>query len=181
LKLETNEVGRKFWHQLLRSDLTAVSGFVTQDILGLPKPSLIERYTNIFVVFTVSGILHVTQDIGMNVSDTYLGTMMFFQSFALGIMIEDGVQHLFKPKSKSGKKVQENVKPAFWKKLVGYVWVILFMSVVSPWFTYRQAAVPTTQRWLVPVEITSKIGPTISGLTLLVGAIFNLVYLKAEI
>ncbi|GLA64909.1 hypothetical protein AtubIFM54640_006643 [Aspergillus tubingensis] len=54
----------KFWHQLLRIKFTAISNYITRDILGLAKSSFLERYTHVFCVFLLSGILHLTADVG---------------------------------------------------------------------------------------------------------------------
>lgn len=170
---------RKFWHQTLRWPHTALSGFITRDLLHLPKPSLLERYSNVFLAFTLSGIFHVFMDIGNGKSELAL-TMLFFQSFTFGIMLEDGVQALWR--RYSGEKfASENGNEAVWKKIVGFVWVFSFFTLVAPWYIYPAARAPPESAFKLPLEVTKTIGEKAAGTTLVVlGSVLLLVF-KAEI
>ncbi|KIW01193.1 uncharacterized protein PV09_07242 [Verruconis gallopava] len=144
------------WHQTLRWPLTSLSTFITRDILDLPKPSLLERYTHIFLVFSMSGFLHVFIDIGDGKSE-FLSTMLYFQSFALGIMMEDGVQALWR--WYTGQPFIENDDAVHvWKKIVGFMWVNFFFVMVEPWYCYPAARLPQRDRKNLPVGVSSYIG-----------------------
>ncbi|KAJ6061859.1 uncharacterized protein N7446_005979 [Penicillium canescens] len=86
----------KFWHQLLRQPFTSLSNFIARDVLCLPRSSLVERYTNVFIVCFFSGLLHLLVDILGCVPAQGSGSMFFFLSFVLGFMIEDGVKAMWK-------------------------------------------------------------------------------------
>ncbi|RDK41432.1 hypothetical protein M752DRAFT_327558 [Aspergillus phoenicis ATCC 13157] len=122
----------KFWHQILRVTFTAVSNFITRDILGLAKSSLLERYTNVFCVFFLSGVLHLTMDvIVLDCTVRESGSMVFFLSFVLGYMVEDGVQAVWRKLQGSQDAGSSGKEPEVWKKALGYVWVSTFLTVMS--------------------------------------------------
>jgi hypothetical protein len=171
IKLTWSVFFRKFWQQLLRLPFTATSGFVTQRVLRLSKPSILERYTNIFIVFTLSGMAHVVNDIGTH-NTPHRGTMLFFQSFALGFAVEDGVQELWR---------RFGAKSGSLEKLVGYTWVLCFMCIVAPWYGYPAALIPMEKRWILPYPVTEKIGTPASGLAIGVGALLLKFAFKAEL
>ena len=53
---------RSFWHQFMRQPFTAIGNFIARDVLNLTRSSILERYTNLFIVFLVSAIFHVMVD-----------------------------------------------------------------------------------------------------------------------
>src|ERR1700760_1370713 len=157
---------RKFWHQSLRWPHTALSNLITRDMLHLPKSSLLERYSNNFLAFTFSGMLHVFIDIGNGKSE-WSPTMLYFQSFAFGIMIEDGVQALWRRFSGEKFAYSDDDVP-IWKKIVGFVWVFGFLSIVSPWYMYPSARVLLGKSTTSSIEITQLIGEKGAGTVFLV-------------
>ena len=121
-------VYRKSWHQNLRSGLEGVSNFLTHDVLNLPSHGVLQRYTKIFFSFAVSGLMHTFADMGGGLSMRQSGALQFFCMQALGIMIEDGVQALYRQYMKGRTK-----RPAHMiERLVGYVWVLFFIVWTSP-------------------------------------------------
>jgi hypothetical protein len=170
---------RKFWHQTLRWPHTALSTFITRDILHLPKPSLLDRYLNIFLAFTLSGIFHVFMDIGNGKTDLGL-TMLFFQSFAFGIMIEDGCQALWR-RYVGEKFAHADSYVSMWKKIVGFIWTTAFLSMVAPWYTYPASRVPPERSFVLPIQFTKTVGNTAAGTVLVgLGSVLLLVF-KAEL
>ncbi|KAJ9326882.1 hypothetical protein DTO027B5_4708 [Paecilomyces variotii] len=149
-----------FWHQSLRWILTSWSSLITRTILRLPRPSLVERYLNILLAFSVSGLIHVAYDIGSNVPLERSGAMHFFCSFAFGIMLEDAVQEAWK--RLTGNRTVKSGETTIWKKIVGFVWVAVFLSVVTPFYAYPSLQVPKAA---VPYSIAEKAGitPTLSA------------------
>lgn len=99
-----------------------MSNFIARDVLRLTRPSFTERYTNIFLVFLLSALLHTTIDSIQGIPLEYSSSIPFFLSMVLAIMVEDSVQALWKrlqstPEpngSSSGDKT-----PPFWKRAVG--------------------------------------------------------------
>ncbi|KAJ5604204.1 hypothetical protein N7537_007160 [Penicillium hordei] len=144
----------KFWHQLLRLPLTSTSNFLTRDVLGLPRSSFVERYTNVFIVFFFSGLTHAILDRLRNVSPWDFWTMSFFLSFVVGYMIEDGVQGLWKRTLGSQNGIG---LPVWWQKAVGFCWVITWLGVTSPWYFRSAMLKPEEQMVLIPFSIAGLI------------------------
>jgi hypothetical protein len=146
--------------------------------MWLPKPSILERYTNIFFVFTLSGILHVFFDIVCGKVDSKINTMLFFQSFALGIMLEDGVQGIWR--RLTGAKFQSDGGTSAWKKAIGFIWVSVFFVIVSPWFGYAMARIPFEHRAFGPVTVTEKLGIQYTALAVALGLVPLWLAFKSE-
>lgn len=111
----------KFWHQNLQLNILGPARFITYDVLRLPREGLIQRYTLIFFVFFASGCFHTVSDIGASVALNQSGALRFFTTQALGIMLEDGVQEIY-------RCMRGGTKPALWSRIVGYAWVLAFIS-----------------------------------------------------
>ncbi|CAI7593038.1 unnamed protein product [Penicillium palitans] len=140
----------KFWHQLLRLPLTSTSNFLARDVLGLPTSSFVERYTNVFIVFFLSGLTHAILDSLRNVSPWDFWTMSFFLSFVVGYMIEDGVQGLWK---RTLGSQNDSGLPVWWQKALGFCWVITWLGVTSPWYFRPGMLRPEEQMGLVPFSV----------------------------
>lgn len=138
----------RFWHQLLRVIFTKPAEFITHIILRIPRGTIAARYTNIFAVFLLSGILHLYNDQGSGVPVADSGAIRFFCSNALGIMFEDGIQALF-------KKIWPSMSLSL-KKLVGYAWVSIFLIWTTPAWSYPYLRVANVESLtLSPVGIQS--------------------------
>ena len=115
---------RKSWHQTLRSGLQGFSEFTTHDVLQLPHQGLLQRYTKIFCSFALSGTMHIFADAGGGLSMSQSGALHFFCIQALGIMIEDGVQAIWRDRFRS--------TTGRFERVVGYAWVLFFLVWTSP-------------------------------------------------
>lgn len=122
----------KFWHQTLRNNFEGPSRFIIYKILHLPRGSLLARYSFIFLVFFLSGVLHVVSDIGMNLPPSQSGALRFFCTNAFGIILEDGVQELCR--RLNGRKDSNGL----WSRTLGYVWVVVFLSWSTACWQYPQ-------------------------------------------
>lgn len=163
---------------MLRLPLTGVSNFISRDVLGLPKPSIIERYFNVFLVFLFSGILHVATDMVAGISAQQSGSMTFFLSFTLAYMIEDGVQALWK---RLYGPQPAGVSPPLWQRILGYCWVVGWLGVFSLPFFGAAWGRPECQLEFVPFSFVETFGfPVVSG-ALLFGAVVLKVVFKVEI
>lgn len=81
-----------------------------------------------FLAFAVSGAMHTAVDYGGNVSLGESGAMRFFCTQALGIMMEDGVQEVWR---KMGGR-----KGSLWGRGAGMVWTLGFICWSSPAWVY---------------------------------------------
>jgi len=175
----------RFWHQWLRGPLSSMSLFVSRNILGLPKRSLVEWYSNVFMTFTLSAAVHVANDIiaGKGVE---MGTVWQFQGFAAAMLIEDAVQGLWKMVFGSGKAKKdadskEKPRMAAWKLAVGYLWVQVVLFVVVPWYLYPSGRAPAGSMWTVPYSVVEVLGLRNAGGLIALLAAFILGVLGPEI
>jgi hypothetical protein len=167
LENHANDNSSKFWHQLLQQPLTTVSGFITQDLLGLPSKSLVQRYTNVFFVFFFSGGLHVVLDVVQGIPARESGAMLFFATAPLGLMIEDGIKFGWRYVSKSEASSQKGIKP-LWQRVLGFSWSMAWLGVTSTGFFYPQVVRPQNQA-LVPFSVASHIGLPVQAVLVLGG------------
>lgn len=173
---------RKFWHQFLRQPFSAVSSFVTRDVLGLPRPSLLERYTNVFIVFLASGFLHVVIDLAQCVPVRYSGSLHYWLSFVLGIMIEDGGQALFERLSPSGvSSGKTDTGPSLWRRAVGWLWVMGWIGVFSTQYLHPLGQTPQDEFALVPLSVAKYIGfEPLVGIVVISGIVIGVLF-QAEV
>ncbi|PWY74916.1 hypothetical protein BO83DRAFT_388228 [Aspergillus eucalypticola CBS 122712] len=159
---------RKFWHQILRIKFTAISNYITRDVFGLAISSFLERYTNVFCVFPLSGILHLASDVVRNKPMRESGAMVFFLSFVLGYMVEDGVQAVWRKRfqdssTSEASSTNSQKEPEIWKKVLGYIWVLAFLAVTSAVYFEPVRKSPERQLALVPWSFVEVIGLEMTG------------------
>ncbi|KAL1626148.1 hypothetical protein SLS54_002982 [Diplodia seriata] len=133
------------WHQCLRRGLTTHADFVSDKILRIPRGTLLSRYTRIFIVFIISGIIHHVCVRGMGVPSEESGGLVFFPLQALGIMVEDAVQAALVGKT--------GFRNAGVRRLFGYVWVVAYLGWSTPTWFYPQSRVGTDAEILLPVRV----------------------------
>ncbi|KAJ5770141.1 uncharacterized protein N7511_002192 [Penicillium nucicola] len=164
----------KFWHQLLRQPFTSISNFIARDVLCLPRSSLIERYTNVFIVFFLSGLLHFLIDIVSCIPAQESGAMFYFLSFVLGFMIEDGVKAFWKNMYPQAKDSMD--PPPLWQRAVGFVWTMSWIGVISTRYLLPMQR-PEAQAVLVPFNVADWIGlPALVGIVGVGAALLKLVF-----
>ncbi|KAL2692384.1 hypothetical protein Neosp_002791 [[Neocosmospora] mangrovei] len=151
-----------FWHQDCLWPMKSLSNYICRDLLGLPRPSFIERYLNILIVFMASGAMHLTIDLFSYKPPSKAPTLAFFGSMALAIMLEDGVQELCRRITGVDTR-KKDVKVPLWHRLVGYVWVTTWMTLTAPWYLAHAAQLPAETKWLVPFSLVSQIGLPAAG------------------
>ena len=162
--------GSKFWHKYIRWSHMSISNFVYRDLLCLPRPSPLERYVNTVVVFLVTGSVHVVFDSYGAAPPSKLPTLAFFMSMAVAIMIEDGVQEVYRRVIGADTR-NGNQKVPIWHKAVGYLWVSLWMSLTAPWFMYHNTRMAAGDRRLVPFSVIPLMGRPAANVFLVVGGL----------
>jgi hypothetical protein len=141
---------------MLRWPFTSISNLVARDILRLPRPSIIERYTNIFIVFFLSGLLHVWVDVVGGVPSSRSYAVSWFSSFALGIIIEDSAQELWR--RCSGSQQGKSASTPLWRKIVGFVWVGAWFTLTCPRYMHEVSSLPFDTKLFVPFSVMDFIG-----------------------
>lgn len=129
LRIDLNH--RTFWHQVMRQRLCATAHFITYRVLCLRKHTLPSRYIFLFLTFAVSGLFHSLSDTGIGIDWEQNGTLRFFVTQALGIMIEDGVQAAFRVCTARMGRYRPYSR---WleSKMLGYSWVVIWLCWTSP-------------------------------------------------
>ncbi|KAI0147391.1 membrane bound O-acyl transferase family-domain-containing protein [Xylariaceae sp. FL1272] len=124
----------KYWHQSNRFPFQGVANYICRDVLGLK--SLPQRYMNLAVVFSLSGVFHIITDLaeGIPVGDS--GALWLFCPQILCIMLEDAVQSLgrqwYQRRKESGSRFDQAQLASI--KVVGFIWTWTVVSVTSGWF-----------------------------------------------
>lgn len=140
-------VGSCFWHQLFRKPLSAFSDIVVFKILRLRKGTLVTRYLHLSLVFFFSGVLHEIYHVAEGLPRPYGANVHFFMTQAVGIMLEDTVQTMYR----AIRGVQRGTPPTTATRLVGYIWLALFLSWSTPVWIYTRLRVTTadpSQQWV---------------------------------
>ncbi|KAJ5111435.1 hypothetical protein N7532_001970 [Penicillium argentinense] len=169
----------KFWHQFMRQPFTSLSKFVARDILGLPFPSVLERYMNLFLVFLFSSMFHVIVDLLQSVPIEHSGSIPFFMTFVIGIVVEDAIQELWQRLLPSDAQ-SDSAKtpfPPLWQRIIGYTWVMVWLAITSTWYFTPMIALTGQDITMVPFSFAGKFGLfPIVGLSVISGMIIAYVY-----
>lgn len=111
-----------------------ISNFFSHDVLHLAKHTILARYLNIFIAFFLSGVIHIASDHGLTILPCESGAVRFFLTQAFGIVLEDAFQAVYY--NASGKP--RPAKAPLLHKVVGYIWLILFLAWSTPVWSYPQ-------------------------------------------
>ncbi|KAL8791593.1 MAG: hypothetical protein Q9195_005798 [Heterodermia aff. obscurata] len=152
-----------FWHQMLRCRLTAIADWVTYDVLRLPQSGtvrgrrggervsygrLVARYTHLMCVFGLSGLVHHYIDVVDGREWSGSGAIQGFSLMGVGVVAEDAVQWVWfdvlgdrglvggssgSTKEGDGQKRRQGTWAT---RVVGYLWVVTWLSVATPWYLY---------------------------------------------
>ena len=124
-----------FWHQMYRQTFSGAAEFCTDHILCIPPKTLMARYGRILAVFVISGLLHLGADFTMGIKLRDSGSLHFFTTQALGIILEDAVQAVcqYLQKTAGSSKVRLNRRIT---RIIGYIWLCLFLAWSTPAWSY---------------------------------------------
>ncbi|TGO61259.1 hypothetical protein BOTNAR_0131g00050 [Botryotinia narcissicola] len=115
---------------LNRQRLSSPAAWIIYDVLGMQKGSLAGRYTAMFIVFLISGIIHAIAELATGLKWKQSGVVRYFLTQYFGIVLEDIVKEL---SSKFGILRSEKLR-----NVIGYVWVFLFQVWSVPAWMYPQ-------------------------------------------
>lgn len=120
-----------FWHQNLRFNFTSLSSYICKNIFGFD--GLIQRYLNIWTVFTFSAAMHLCCDRATGVQWDESGAVKFFLSQPVGIMIEDAISVMWLrlPSARFEKRYQWLL---LGRKMICYVWTWAFVGFTAGWY-----------------------------------------------
>ncbi|TFY61677.1 hypothetical protein EVJ58_g4372 [Rhodofomes roseus] len=148
---------RRFWgrtyHQLLRR-LTAGIGKACCRVLGLQPGSWASSYTQLYIGFAISGLLHCGGDLMVNPS-LFGSSFQFFISQAIAITFEDAVIGIIR---RTGVKFPRSLA-----HLIGYSWAIVWLCVSAPWminWTLKAGIIDTNR---IPISLIDRVAPNLGA------------------
>lgn len=132
------------------------------------------------MTFTLSAAVHVLNEIVAG-KGIQIGTLMIFQGFAVAMLIEDGVQAISRQFSGKEGSAKAKAKTPAWQKFVGYIWVLVVLCIVVPWFLYPSGRMPAGTMWTVPYSVVGDVGVPGTGIALAVLSVLIVGFLKPEV
>lgn len=123
-----------FWHQINRQKVSDIVNFLLCTVFKSSRKTITTKYLSFFLHFFLSGILHAGTDMASGVPWQELGTVQFFCTQLIGIALEEGAQHVYRfafPSRYAGHR-----STMLWARLLGYIWVILFIAWSTPVWIY---------------------------------------------
>ncbi|KAJ5161216.1 hypothetical protein N7492_006608 [Penicillium capsulatum] len=158
----------RYWHQNLRVPFSSFSNFVARTFLRLPRSSILERYS-VFLVFLLSASMHMMVDLATSVGWERSGAIPFFLSIALGILIEDSIQVVWRRVSGLGLP---STLPSSWTRVAGIIWVVTWLGITSTVYFQPMLQEPKLAITMVPFSIAELMGLDIAvAAALLSGAL----------
>ncbi|KAL2793375.1 hypothetical protein BJX66DRAFT_338835 [Aspergillus keveii] len=121
----------------------------------LPTPATgnpqLQQITHLFLIFTISGILHMLSAIYAGVPDNIGAILLFFVGNAAAIVVED----VLRPRSRTGRgKDSETI----WGRLIGSLGLLLWAYVSVPLFAYTALRIPVETNEVMPVSLVEEVG-----------------------
>lgn len=146
-----------FWHQHNRKRFTAPADFLINRILHLRKHTFVTRYTHLFTVFLLSGLLHFWIELSQDFNWKESGQIQFFLTQAGGIFLEDAVQGIWRYITG-----EQRVKSTWGRRAIGYLWVLMFMWWSTPCWFYPGLRMNTgdENEKLLPFSLVAKLHKT---------------------
>jgi hypothetical protein len=110
------------------------------EVLKLPPQSLFDGALTLMSAFALSGVLHTAAGVASGMPANQLGVFRFFCTQALGVLFEQSIFALLQTKKRVAISGHKSDRPGWHVRIVGYAWVIAFMSWTGPSWIYPQAA-----------------------------------------
>ena len=136
------------WHSGLRNSFLGTANFFTFDVLRLRRGTLAARYVNLFLVFGISGVFHMSSDMTWGVTLADSVEHEFFLMQAVGITIEDFVEWVYRvvgPRRRPDLSEEKKTRPdggrkgvETWQRLMGYFWVLSWLVFTTPRWSYQR-------------------------------------------
>ena len=117
-----------FWHQLNRLKVTGPASYLVYYRLRFRKGGLVGQYLFILISFLLTGLEHLAGDRAEGLEVYKSGSLEFFLTQALGIVLEDLVQRVWT--RLGGRRTGNEIRA------LGYVWVTLFQMWTVPALIY---------------------------------------------
>ena len=122
------------WHKYQQQKMVGPAGWVTHDLLRLSPTSVTGRYAHLFTTFLISGIIHALTEIGQGDEFWRSRATQLFLTQAIGIVIEDLVQRMYRHQFTAEKLSKRDVSVS--GRLIGYLWTATFLVWSMPIVMY---------------------------------------------
>ncbi|KAH7304852.1 membrane bound O-acyl transferase family-domain-containing protein [Rhexocercosporidium sp. MPI-PUGE-AT-0058] len=139
------------WHQLMRRPCSE-GGRIFKQLFGLKKGSFASRYSQIWIAFLISTIVHHAGAVVAMFEDGGYWQIVYFMIQPVGIMAEDFTIYL-------GKKM--GFGESVWSRSIGFVWVIVwfswslrFMVAYQPYLWTESHILPSLSKYLIDYWIS---------------------------
>ncbi|KIM34696.1 hypothetical protein M413DRAFT_126297 [Hebeloma cylindrosporum] len=121
----------KVWHQMFRRMALVHADFFAQK-LSLPPHAKYTRIFKLYAAFLVSGLMHYGGDALLLQNASTTGAIRFFLLQATAIMFETVVSTLACRAGLIGPRLNSNLAYLMVLRLLGYLWVIVWMAFSLP-------------------------------------------------
>ena len=118
---------------MFRQTFGGPARFLIHDVLHISQHTLVARYSKIFATFLISGLLHLSTDLVMGIAWDESGSIRFFYTQAFGILLEDGVQALYR---RVGPEDQRSSQGRKLVTMICYIWLCCFLTWSTPAWAY---------------------------------------------
>jgi hypothetical protein len=127
------------WHQTFRTFVQAGSAFITSKVFRIDpqRYTLLSRCIRLLIAFYISALVHMPGNIALGTSFFGSGCQGFFLMQAVGIIVEDAANHTYR---QFRPRIPPNKIPAGGTKMLGYFWVLAWITWTGPpffWVTAR--------------------------------------------
>ncbi|KAL4984138.1 membrane bound O-acyl transferase family-domain-containing protein [Aspergillus falconensis] len=134
-----------YWHGLLRWPLVTISGVVQRRVLT--ASSRAQRVIQLFLVFSMSGVLHMLSAVYAGVPDNLGAIFLFFVGNAAAIVVEDACRP--RPSRNARRR---------WDRPLGFLGMLAWFYVSAPWFAYTALRLPVETNELMPFSFVEAFG-----------------------
>ncbi|KAJ5091013.1 hypothetical protein N7532_009697 [Penicillium argentinense] len=136
-----------YWHSLLRWPLVTISGAVQHRLI--PASGKPQQIIQLFLIFSISGILHMLSAIYAGVPDNIGAIMLFFVGNAAAIVAEDLVRT--RPRA-------DRDSDTAWTRFLGFLSLLAWTYVSVPLFAYTALRLPVETDEVMPVRFVEEVG-----------------------
>ncbi|PCH37570.1 hypothetical protein WOLCODRAFT_146721 [Wolfiporia cocos MD-104 SS10] len=147
---------RRFWgrvyHQNIRRFTTSFGKRACR-LFGLRPGTWASSYTQLYIGFAASGLMHCGGDLALR-SSLFGTSFTFYIAQAVAISLEDAATAISCKIIGSGKV---NRHRQYLARLVGYVWVVAWLTLSSPWLCRWVGASGGTEPQYVPFSLIEKL------------------------
>jgi hypothetical protein len=136
-----------YWHSLLRWPLVTISSAIQHHLI--PASGRLQQIIQLFLIFSLSGILHMLSAVYAGVPDNIGAILLFFVGNAVAIVVED----LVRPRPRAGRD-----SDTAWTRFLAFFSLLTWTYVSVPLFAYTALRLPVETNEVMPVSFVEEVG-----------------------